>query len=87
MLHQFLKTMRDGDVQSLPEIARALGISPDMALHMAQELARTGYLEEVGAGCGESQPGCPDCPVNKTCQEIVRHWFLTAKGRAAAGGI
>ena len=33
--------------------------------------------------CEEPQKGCPDCPVNNTCQVIVKHWFLTEKGRAA----
>jgi hypothetical protein len=34
MLHDFLKTIRDGEVQSLLEISRSLRISPTMALQM-----------------------------------------------------
>jgi len=82
MLHRFLKTIHAGEVQSLLEIARAMDISPDMVLRMAKELTNKGYLQEIGADCEEPQKGCPDCPVNHTCQAIVRHWFLTEKGRA-----
>jgi len=83
MLHGFLKTIQDGEVQSLLEIARKLGISPDMVLRMARDLTRKGYLQEIGMDCAEPQTGCPDCAVNSTCQVAVKHWFLTEKGRAA----
>jgi hypothetical protein len=83
MLHRFLETIQAGEVQSLLEIARTLDISPDMVLHMAQDLTRKGYLEEIGIDCADPQKGCPDCPVNSICQVVVKHWFLTGKGRAA----
>jgi hypothetical protein len=83
MLHRFMETIHAGDVQSLLEIARTMDISPDMVLRMADELTRKGYLQEMGADCAEPQKGCPDCPVNSSCQGFVRHWFLTEKGRAA----
>jgi DNA-binding Lrp family transcriptional regulator len=82
MLHRFLQTIHSGEVQSLLEIARALGISADMALRMAKELTVKGYLQEIGADCDGPQKACPECPVNDTCQAIVKHWFLTEKGRA-----
>jgi hypothetical protein len=87
MLHRFLATIQAGEVQSLLEIARKLGIYPDMVLRMAKELTNKGYLQEIGADCEVPQKGCPDCLVNSTCQVIVKHWFLTEKGRAAAAGI
>jgi DNA-binding Lrp family transcriptional regulator len=87
MLHRFLATIAAGEVQSLLEIARKLGISPDMVLQMAKELTHRGYLQEIGTDCDDPQKGCPDCPVNSTCQVIVRHWFLTEKGRAVVSGI
>jgi len=87
MLHRFLDTIQAGDVQSLQEIARKLDISLAMVLQMAQDLTRTGYLQEIGSDCEQPQAGCPDCSVNTSCQIIVRHWFLTEKGRAAVAGM
>ena len=87
MLQRFLETIQAGDVQSLLEIARRMDISPDMVLHMAQELTTKGYLQEIGSDCEEPQKGCPDCAINSSCQAIVRHWFLTEKGRNAVSGI
>ena len=83
MLHRFLETIQASEVQSLLEIARTMDISPDMVLHMANELTNKGYLQEMGADCEEPQKSCPDCPVNITCQVIARHWFLTEKGKTA----
>jgi hypothetical protein len=83
MLHDFLKTIRDGEVQSLLEISRSLRISPTMALQMADDLSRKGYLQEMGVDCGTPQSGCSDCPAGSNCQVMTRHWFLTEKGRAA----
>jgi predicted ArsR family transcriptional regulator len=82
MLHRFLETIQAGDVQSLQEIAHTMDISPDMVLQMAKELTNKGYLQEIGSDCDMPQKGCPDCPIKNTCQIIVRHWFLTEKGRA-----
>ena len=87
MLHRFLDTIQAGDVQSLLEIARKMDISPDMVLQIAKELTNKGYLQEIGAGCDTPQPGCSDCAVNNSCQGLVRHWFLTEKGRNRVSGI
>ena len=86
MLHRFLDTIQAGDVQSLLEIARKLGISPAMVLQMAKQLTEKGYLQEIGSDCNEPQPGCSDCAVTSSCQVAVRHWFLTEKGRSAISG-
>jgi DNA-binding Lrp family transcriptional regulator len=82
MLRRFLEMVRTGEVQSLLEIARSMDISPDMALQIMQELTKKGYLEEIGTDCEQPQKGCSDCPLNSTCQETVRRWFLTEKGRS-----
>jgi DNA-binding Lrp family transcriptional regulator len=87
MLHRFLETIQAGEVQSLLEIARTMDISPGMVLQMAKELTNKGYLQEISADCDEPQKGCPDCSVNKACQVIVRHWFLTNKGRDALSNV
>ena len=83
MLRRFLETIQAGDVQSLQEMARSLGISLAMVLQMAKELTDKGYLQEIGADCEEPQTGCADCPVSSGCHEVIRQWFLTEKGKAA----
>lgn len=83
MLHQFLETIWDGDVQSLLEIAHKLNISQEMVVQIAEDLTRKGYLQEIGADCNTHSEGCPDCPVNSRCQPSAKHWFLTEKGRLA----
>jgi hypothetical protein len=82
MLRRFLETIQAGEVQSLLEIARSMDISADMVFNMAKELTAKGYLQEVRSDCEEPNEACPDCPVSNTCQVIVKHWFLTEKGRA-----
>jgi DNA-binding Lrp family transcriptional regulator len=84
MLHDFLKAVRDGEVQSVQEIARSLNISPAMGLRMAQDLAARGYLQEIGVDCNSPQGACLDCPAVQGCQALTRHWFLTEKGKTAA---
>jgi len=81
MLYKFLETIQSGKVQSLFEIAQSMGISPNMALHMAQQLAHKGYLQEIGADCAIPQKTCPECPVSNSCNVTVKHWFLTEKAR------
>jgi DNA-binding Lrp family transcriptional regulator len=87
MLHRFLEAIQAGEVQSLLEIARTMDISPDMVLQIAKELTNKGYLQEIGTDCNVPQKGCSDCPANSACQVIVRHWFLTEKGRTAVSNI
>jgi FeoC like transcriptional regulator len=83
MLQEFLKTIQDGQVQSLLQVSRSLHISPAMARQMAEDLTRKGYLQELGADCSTPQAACSDCPSGSNCQVWTRLWFLTEKGRAA----
>jgi len=53
MLHRFLVTIQAGNVQSLLEIARKLGLSANKILRMAKKLTDKGYLQEIGADCDE----------------------------------
>jgi len=53
MLKEMLLSMTDGQNRSLEGIARHLKVSPDLALHMAGQLVRMGYLEDLSA------PACP----------------------------
>jgi hypothetical protein len=85
MLRQFLETVWAGEGQSLLEIARKMNISQEMVFQIAKDLTGKGYLQEIGAGCDTSQ-GCPECPVNNSCQTLGKHWFLTEKGRSVVSG-
>ena len=87
MLHKFLAVINSGEVQSLLEIARKLGISPAMVLQMAKDLTNKGYLQEIGSNCDEPHQGCTDCAANSACQISLKHWFLTEKGRTAVSAI
>jgi biotin synthase-related radical SAM superfamily protein len=88
MLLRLLKTIQTGEVQSLPEIARTMGISPEMVLRILQNLSAKGYLNEMGADCttyqeGDPQGGCSACPASRGCRANTRRWFLTEKGGSA----
>jgi hypothetical protein len=83
MLYKFLKTIWDGEVHSSMEISRALQITPAMALQLADDLTRKGYLQELGADCSTPQAACTDCPAGSNCQALTRVWFLTEKGKVA----
>lgn len=82
MLHRFLKIMRDGQVQSLLDIARQMDISPVMVDQIADQLARQGYLQELKPDCSSPDTLCSDCLAGSTCQLAPRRWVLTDKGRA-----
>ena len=82
MLHQFLRIIRDGQMQSLLEIARQMNITPVMVLQIADQLTRQGYLQEIRQDCGTPEQPCGDCLVGSTCQATIRRWVLTDKGRA-----
>ena len=81
MLHEFLKAIQQGDVQSVFEIASRLKISPEMVLQMAKDLTKRGYLQEIDANCCPPESGCSDCAARTSCQVIGAHWFLTEKGK------
>ena len=83
MFYQFLEIVQNGHVQSLLEVAQKMSISPDMVLQMAIDLTNRGYLQAIGGDCDVPQNACSDCSASSACQSIIRHWFLTEKGRAA----
>jgi hypothetical protein len=83
VLYQFLKIVQTEKVESLLGIAQSLKISPEMALQIAKDLTSKGYLQETHVDCDMHQVACSDCPASKGCQVIVRHWFLTEKGKTA----
>ena len=91
MLQKFLQIIQQGGVQSHLEIARKLQISPGMALQIAHDLSRMGYLEESGGECGSINPvsggstrhACGGCAASSACQVGFRQWTLTKKGSGA----
>jgi hypothetical protein len=89
MLQKFLQIIQQGEVQSHLEIAQKLKISPGMALQMAHDLARMGYLEESGGDCCSPTPAsggghsCGGCAASSACQVAFRQWALTKKGGKA----
>jgi hypothetical protein len=83
MLTQFLLALQNGEMQSLLQIARSLGVSSGMVLQLARDLTERGYLQEIGPDCETLQNSCTDCPVTSNCHVIGRHWFLTEKGKHA----
>jgi|WetSurMetagenome_2_1015567.scaffolds.fasta_scaffold29646_3 hypothetical protein len=83
MLYRFLKLVQASEIQSLFDLSRALGISMDMVLRMAQELSSRGYLQEMDLNCGETNNSCHDCSAGRSCQVFSRSWILTQKGIAA----
>ena len=75
-------------MQILPEIARAMDISPAMVVQILQNLTDKGYLNEIAADCtapqeGGPRGGCSDCPASSGCRVNIRRWFLTEKGGSA----
>jgi len=56
-------------------------ISANLALQIASELTRKGYLQEIGVDCQEGQAGCEDCPEINDCHTTLKSWFLTEKGK------
>jgi hypothetical protein len=85
MLYQFLQIIQKGDFQSHLDIAKQMAISPLMAVQIARELTRKGYLEEMGGACNPDpvQPVCTGCGASSACQTAFSLWSLTEKGRQA----
>jgi hypothetical protein len=83
MLHQFLKIIQTEEMESLLEIAQSMHISPEMALQIAKDLTLRGYLQEISPDCDVHPEACSDCPASQGCGVVVRHWFLTEKGKKA----
>jgi hypothetical protein len=83
MLQKFLRIIQQGGVRSHLEMAERLGVPPVMALQMAHDLARMGYLEESGGDCDTASHTCSGCAASGACQVTFRQWELTRKGASA----
>jgi hypothetical protein len=83
MFHQFLKIVKNGDVQSQYEIALKMGVSPTLVLQMAKELTQKGYLQNAIENCVSTESGCQGCALGGSCHINVHSWLLTEKGEKA----
>ena len=80
MFHQFLRLLRDNEVQSQLDLAQKLNVSPGLVVQIARDLTRRGYLLEGSGACGEDEPACGGCSAAHTCQIVSTVWTLTEKG-------
>ena len=82
MLDRLLELLQAGGTHRVSDMARSLGTTPQLVEAMLGELARLGYLKEVGAQCGDQ---CAQCPIAGTCTAEARGriWTLTEKGSRA----
>lgn len=58
MLDKLLELLRAGGTRRVADLARELDTTPAMVEMMLEDLARLGYVEQAGAGCGGACAGC-----------------------------
>jgi len=78
MLEKLLQIVAEGGIHTREDLATYLSISQPLLQTMLEELARLGYVQEVGDGCGGQCAGCS----MDSCSMIGpgRLWTLTGKG-------
>ncbi|HID89205.1 MAG TPA: hypothetical protein EYH27_00400 [Anaerolineales bacterium] len=64
MLEQLLDLVRTGGSHRIPDLAEALGTTPEMVESMLEGLERMGYLKRLGKGCADR---CAACPLARAC--------------------
>jgi predicted ArsR family transcriptional regulator len=86
VLNKLLRLIQDRNTVETIELAREMGVSPELLQEMLERLAQQGYLESVVQDC--SRP-CRLCPLRNVChfRDQPRIWALTQKGRQALGGV
>jgi hypothetical protein len=82
MLNRLLERLRSGGTHRVADLARALETTPELVEMMLEDLARMGYLKQMGGACGQS---CAGCSLAGLCAagEGGRVWALTEKGASA----
>jgi DNA-binding IclR family transcriptional regulator len=87
MLHKILQIMNENGIQSQVELARRLGVHPDMVAQILRTLVQTGYLEATSTDClsTEMDSSCTGCGAASGCNPLHGQmlWSLTVKGRKA----
>jgi len=79
VLSQLLKLLRAGGTHRVADLARELETTPALVEAMLDDLARMGYLKQVGEECADK---CVSCPLAGLCTagEGGRVWTLAEKG-------
>jgi len=87
MLNRLLELLRAGGTHRVTDLARELETTPGLVEAMLENLARMGYLKQVGGECGEK---CAACPLGGLCAAGApstspgtggdRVWTLADKG-------
>ena len=80
-----MRLLASNSLQSVAELARAMGTTDSLVRAMLGDLARHGYLATLPLGC--SADGCQGCSIASFCakstddREVSVLYSLTAKGR------
>ena len=82
MLNKLLELLREGGTHRVADLARALDTTSELIYAMLDDLARMGYLQQVGGECGTS---CAGCSLAGLCAagDRGRIWALTERGASA----
>lgn len=79
MLTQVLKTVADGGIHSLKNLARQLDVTEPLVEAMLEDLEKMGYLKRINTSCTGRCQGCesnPICAISAGGQI----WSLTQAG-------
>jgi len=78
-LSRLLELLRAGGTHRVTDLARELDTTSEVVKAMLEDLARMGYLKQVGEECADK---CVSCPLAGLCTagEGGRVWTLAEKG-------
>ncbi len=80
MLNRLLELLRAGGAHRVGDLARKLDTTSALVEAMLEDLARMGYLEQVGGECGGGGGACPLAGLCATGADGGRMWMLTERG-------
>jgi hypothetical protein len=84
MLNKLLERLHSGGTHRITDLARELDTTSELVEVMLEDLARMGYLKQVGGQCSRK---CASCSLAGLCAagEGGRVWALTDKGESPDG--
>jgi len=85
MLYRLLELLRAGGTHRVSDLARELETTPELVEAMLEDLARMGYLRQVG---GECSGACASCPLAGWCtaEASGRVWTLVETAARSGPG-